>query len=82
MIIGYLGEIGRHPEIIEAAVRGSNEAKTKALRPLKSKFAELEKRKVGIYGKAWAIKVVRVCVCAGLEDVAKRQRADQLPEFP
>ena len=44
LILGYLGEIGRHPEIIEAAVRASNEAKTKAVRPLKAKLADLERR--------------------------------------
>ncbi len=44
LIIRYLGEIGRHPEIIEEAVRASNEEKTRALRPLRSKLAELEKR--------------------------------------
>jgi hypothetical protein len=44
LILGYLGEIGRHPEIIEASIRASNDAKIKAVRPLKSKLAELERR--------------------------------------
>jgi hypothetical protein len=44
LILGYLGEIGRHPEIIEAAIKTSNEEKVKALRPLKSRLAELDRR--------------------------------------
>jgi DNA invertase Pin-like site-specific DNA recombinase len=43
LIIGYLGEIGRHPEVISAAVQASNQAKQKAVRPLRSKLAGLEK---------------------------------------
>jgi hypothetical protein len=41
LILGYLGEIGRHPEIIEASICASNDAKIKAVRPLKSKLASL-----------------------------------------
>jgi DNA invertase Pin-like site-specific DNA recombinase len=44
LIIRYLGEIGRHPDVIEASIKASNEEKLKALRPLKSKLAELDRR--------------------------------------
>jgi hypothetical protein len=43
-VIGYIAEIGRHPEIIESAVRTSKKEKLKAIRPLKSKLAELDSR--------------------------------------
>lgn len=44
LIIGYIGELGRHPEIIQATVQASNEAKKKSIRPLKSQLAALDKR--------------------------------------
>lgn len=44
LIIGYLGEIGRHPEIIEATVKAATDAKTTAIRPMKSELAEIERR--------------------------------------
>lgn len=44
LIVGYLGEIGRHPEVIASALKASNEEKTKSLRPLRSKLAEMDKR--------------------------------------
>jgi site-specific DNA recombinase len=44
LIIGYIGELGRHPEIIQATVKASNEAKKKSIRPLRSQLAVLEKR--------------------------------------
>ena len=44
LIISYIGEIGRHPEIIEAAIKASNEEKIRALRPLKSKLTELDRQ--------------------------------------
>ncbi len=39
-----IGEIGRHPDAIKAAVAASNEQKSRSLRPLKSKLAELQRR--------------------------------------
>lgn len=44
LIVSYIGEIGRHQEVIDAAVRASNEEKTKAIRPLRTKLAELQRR--------------------------------------
>ena len=44
LIISYLGEIGRHPEIIEAAVQASNQEKQKSIRPLKARLADLERQ--------------------------------------
>lgn len=44
LIVNYIGEIGKHPEIIEAAVKASNEEKIKSIRPLKSKLAKLERK--------------------------------------
>lgn len=43
VIVGYIGELGRHPEIIESTVAASNRAKLSSLRPLKAKLAALEK---------------------------------------
>src|SRR5690606_22235393 len=39
-----IGEIGRHPDAIKAAVAASNEQKSRSLRPLKSKLAEFQRR--------------------------------------
>ena len=36
LIVNYIGEIGKHPEIIEAAVKSSNAEKIKSIRPLKN----------------------------------------------
>ena len=44
LIVGFLSELGKHPDIIKVTLRASNEAKQKALRPLKSKFAKYRKR--------------------------------------
>lgn len=43
-VIQILGEIGRRPEIIKAAVASSNEEKSKSIRPLKSKLAQLQRQ--------------------------------------
>lgn len=74
LIINYLGEIGRHPEIIEAAVRASNEAKTKALRPLKSKLAALDRRQRALS------EAVRNCIETVKEKGAKRITDDFMAE--
>lgn len=44
LIIGYISEIGRHPEIIRRTVSASNREKMKSARPLRSRLAEREKR--------------------------------------
>jgi site-specific DNA recombinase len=69
LMIGYLGEIGKHPEIIEAAVKASNEEKLRALRPLKSKLAELENRHRELS------KSVRNCV-----EVGKKKGANSIAD--
>lgn len=43
-VIQILGEIGRRPEIIKAAVASSNEEKSKSIRPLKTKLGELQRQ--------------------------------------
>ncbi len=43
-VIQILGEIGRRPEIIKAAVATSNEEKSKSIRPLKTKLAQLQRQ--------------------------------------
>ena len=44
LIIGYIGQIGENPEIIEATVRAANETKNKSIKPLKAKLDKLDKR--------------------------------------
>lgn len=44
LIIQYIGQIGKHPDLIDAAIRSANEAKNKSIKPLKSKLAELDRR--------------------------------------
>jgi site-specific DNA recombinase len=44
LIIGYISEIGRHPDIIRRTVSTSNREKMKSVRPLRSQLAEREKR--------------------------------------
>jgi hypothetical protein len=39
-----LAEVGRHPEVIAAALKAANDDKAKSLRPLRSKMAEVDKR--------------------------------------
>jgi hypothetical protein len=43
IIIGYIGELGRHPEIIAQTIEVSNRAKLSAVRPIKAKLARLDK---------------------------------------
>ena len=43
-VLQIVGEIGRHPDVIKAAVSSSNDEKNKSLRPLKSKLAQLQRR--------------------------------------
>src|SRR5690606_8554787 len=43
-VIQILGEIGRRPEIIKAAVASSNEEKSKSIRPLKTKLVRLQRQ--------------------------------------
>lgn len=38
-VLQTIGEIGRHPDVIKAAIAASNEEKNKSLRPLKSDYA-------------------------------------------
>lgn len=44
LIVRYIGEIGKHPEIIRAAVSDANRTKNKAIKPLQAKLAELDRR--------------------------------------
>ena len=44
LIIGYISEIGRHPDIIGRTVAASNREKMKSVRPLRSRLAERERR--------------------------------------
>lgn len=44
LVMQIVGEIGRRPEVIKAAIAASNEEKQKSLRPLKSKLAEFQRR--------------------------------------
>ena len=74
LIISYLGEIGRHPEIIEAAVQASNEEKQKAIRPLKAKMAELERRYRALS------ESVRNCIELGKKKGAKNIGDDFIAE--
>ena len=39
LIIRYIGEIGKHPDIIKAAVLDANATKNKGIKPLKAKLA-------------------------------------------
>jgi site-specific DNA recombinase len=43
IIVGYIGELGRHPEIIAATIEASNRAKIAAVRPIKAKLARMDK---------------------------------------
>ncbi len=44
LIIRYIGEIGKHPEIIKAAVLDANATKNKGIKPLKAKLVLLDRR--------------------------------------
>ena len=44
LIIGYIGEIGKHPDIIQATIKAADETKSKGVKPLKAKLAELDRR--------------------------------------
>ena len=46
LVIGYVAEIGKHPEVIKETITVSNQQKKKSLRPLKKKLAELDKEYV------------------------------------
>ncbi len=39
-----IGEIGKHPDIIEATIKAADEAKKKGVKPLKTKLAELDRQ--------------------------------------
>ena len=43
-IIGIVSEMGRHPDVIEAALASSNQAKGKSVRSLESKIRQLDKK--------------------------------------
>lgn len=47
-IINYIGQIGRHPEVIEAAVAAANAEKVKSIKPLKAELAKVEERCQGV----------------------------------
>lgn len=44
-VLKIIGELGRHPKIIKSAIAASNEEKSRSLRPLKKRRAELQKRR-------------------------------------
>ena len=44
LIIRYIGQIGEHPELIEQTVRAANDTKNRAIKPLKAKLNQLDKR--------------------------------------
>ena len=44
LIVRYLGEIGKHPEIIKAVVADANAIKNKGIKPLKAKLHELDRQ--------------------------------------
>ncbi len=44
LIVGYIGEIGKHPDIIKASIKAADETKNKGVKPLKAKLAELDRR--------------------------------------
>ena len=43
-IVKIIGEMGRHPDVIQSALHASNKAKNQSVRKLKSKIAQLTKR--------------------------------------
>ncbi|SHL17851.1 hypothetical protein SAMN05216428_101353 [Nitrosospira sp. Nsp11] len=43
-VLQIIGEIGRHTDVIKAAITASNEEKNKSLRPLKSKLTQFQRR--------------------------------------
>ncbi len=44
-VLRIIGELGRHPELIKSAIAASNEEKSRSLRPLKKRRAELQQRR-------------------------------------
>lgn len=44
-VLKIIGERGRHPELIKSAIAASNEEKSRSLRPLKKRRAELQQRR-------------------------------------
>lgn len=43
-IMGIIGELGRHPDVIRNAIAASNEEQRKSLRPLKAKLGQFQRR--------------------------------------
>ncbi|MFC1497166.1 recombinase family protein [Verrucomicrobiota bacterium] len=69
LIIEYVGEIGRHPEVIKQTVKSSNTTKTKSLRPMKSKLSQLEKQHLKLSQQ------VRNCI-----ETAKKKGANHMTD--
>ena len=44
-VLRIIGELGRHPDVIRSAITVSNEEKSRSLRPLKKRRAELQQRR-------------------------------------
>ena len=74
LIVNYIGEIGKHTEIIEAAVSASNAEKVKSIRPMKSKLAELERKHRELSD------AVQVCIEAAKRRGAKNVSDDFMAE--
>ena len=71
IIIAYLGELGKHPKIIEHAMSAAHDAKSKSLRPLKSQLADVERKLRSV------TKEVRNCI----EAVKRRGTGSLSQEF-
>ena len=69
IIVGYIGELGRHPEIIAETIEVSNRAKVSALRPIKAKLVRLDKEFQDV------AKDVQSCV-----EAAKKKGAGHISE--
>ncbi len=44
-VLRIIGELGRHPDLIKSAIAASNEEKSRSLRPLKKRRADLQQRR-------------------------------------
>ncbi len=68
-VVEIISEMGKHPDVIKAALEASNKAKNKSVRKLKSKLSELSKKYECVSGE------LRVCL-----DAAKKEGATHLTD--